>query len=59
MFNIRTWKIFAGDNFLGYEYSNDEAEVRSQAIKKFGAPQSWNIVEYTIELVPWPTEVKG
>jgi len=56
MFGMRTWKIFASDNFLGYEYSNNEAEVLSQAIRKFGKPESWNIVSYTIELVHWPTE---
>lgn len=54
MWSIRTWKVFADDNFLGYEYSNDESEVHEMSIKKFGEPEKWGIESYKVELVPWP-----
>ena len=56
MWNIRTWKVFADDNFLGYEYSNDETEVQEMSIKKFGAPEKWGIASYKVEMIPWPVD---
>ena len=55
MWGIRTWKIFAGDNFLGYEYAKEEDEVHDMSIKKFGASENWGVSTYTVELIPWPT----
>ena len=56
MFGIRTWKIFAGDNFLGYEYAKDETKVRMMIDKKFGAPEKWGVMEYTVEKILWHTD---
>ncbi len=56
MWNIRTWKVFAGDNFLGYEYSNDESEVHEMCTEKFRAPEKWGIESYKVELIPWLTD---
>lgn len=56
MWGIRTWRVFAGDNFLGYEYAKDQDQVYTACIKKFGAPERWGIASYTIELVLWPGE---
>jgi hypothetical protein len=51
----RTWKIFAGNNFLGYEYAKDEADAQTMSVRKFGAPEKWGIESYKVELIPWPT----
>jgi hypothetical protein len=56
MWGIRTWKIFAGDNFLGYEYAKEENEVHEMSIKKFGAPEKWGVSTYKVELVGWPVD---
>jgi hypothetical protein len=57
MWGTRTWQVFAGDNFLGYEYGKDQEEVYSKAIKKFGAPEKWGIESYTVKLILWPAEI--
>lgn len=56
MWGIRTWKIFAGDNFLGYEYAKEENEVHAMIDKKFGAPEKWGVSIYKVELVGWPVD---
>jgi hypothetical protein len=56
MWGIRTWKVFAGNNFLGYEYAKDEDEVYVLSIRKFGAPEKWGITSYKVELIPWSVD---
>lgn len=56
MFGMRTWMVFADNNFLGYEYSDCETVVHEMSIKKFGEPEKWGVESYKIKLVPWPTD---
>ena len=52
----RTWQVFAGDCFLGYEYAQEEHQVLAKTIIKFGAPERWSINKYTIEKIKWNEE---
>jgi hypothetical protein len=50
---LRTFKIYANDNFLGYEYAEDDVEAIIKTRNKFGAPKSWGIDEYTVCKILW------
>lgn len=52
----RTWKVYAGNDFLGYEYAVEHGEAVDKTIKKFGVPQTWDVDEYTIEKIKWIEE---
>jgi hypothetical protein len=50
---LRTFEIYANDNFLGYEYAEDDIEAIIKTRNKFGAPKSWGIDEYTAHKIMW------
>lgn len=52
----RTWQVFAGDNFLGYEYAEEHSQATAKTIVKYGAPDKWGIDEYTVEKIKWSEE---
>jgi len=51
---IRTYMMYAGLTFLGYEYGETEDAVVFRTIGKFGPPQNWNETEYTATLIKLP-----
>lgn len=53
---IRTYMMYAGDTFLGYEYGATVDEVLFRTLGKFGPVSNWNVTEYKAELVLWPGE---
>lgn len=53
----RTYKMYAGDTFLGYEYGATVDEVLFRTLGKFGPANNWNVTEYKAELIRWPEEV--
>lgn len=53
---IRTYMIYAGLTFLGYEYGETEDAVIFRTVAKFGHPNKWNEDEYTAKLIPHPNE---
>jgi hypothetical protein len=52
----RTWQVFAADNFLGYEYAEDESTATNKAVAKYGAPEKWGIDAYTVNKIKWAEE---
>ena len=54
---IRTYMMYAGLTFLGYEYGETEDAVVFRTVAKFGHPNKWNENEYTAKLIPHPHEV--
>lgn len=50
--------MYAGPDFLGYEYGETETEVLLKTCKKFGEPSNWNIENYTADIIRWPEELK-
>ena len=52
----RTYMMYAGLTFLGYEYGETEQEVLFRTVAKFGHPNKWNETEYTAKLIRWPEE---
>jgi hypothetical protein len=50
---LRTFEIYANDNFLGYEYAEDDIEAIIKTRNKFGAPKSWGTDEYTARKIMW------
>ena len=54
---IRTYMMYAGITFLGYEYGETEDAVIFRTVAKFGHPNKWNEDEYTAKLIPHPQEV--
>ena len=52
----RTYMMYAGLTFLGYEYGATEQEVLFRTRAKFGEPSKWNETEYTANLIRWPEE---
>jgi prolyl oligopeptidase PreP (S9A serine peptidase family) len=50
---IRTYMMYAGLTFLGYEYGETEEAVVFRTIGKFGPPQNWNETEYKATLIEW------
>lgn len=56
MEQIRTFQIYAGTTFLGYEYAIDETEAIIKTHKKFGSPKDWNVKEYNAKIIRWREE---
>ena len=54
MFMIRTYMMYAGLTFLGYEYGETEEAVVFRTVGKFGPPQNWNEKEYKAKLIKVP-----
>lgn len=52
----RTWEVFVGNEFLGYEYAVDESEALAKTIIKFGAPEKWGADTYTVKKIKWAEE---
>lgn len=55
---LRTYMMYAGPDFLGYEYGETETEVLLKTCKKFGEPSNWNVENYTADIIRWPEELK-
>jgi len=55
---IRTYMMYAGLDFLGYEYGETETEVLFRTRAKFGDPSNWNVKYYTADIIRWPEELK-
>lgn len=53
---IRTYMVYAGLTFLGYEYATTKEEVIEKTCKKFGPPDIWNEKDFTAKIIPWPEE---
>lgn len=51
---IRTYMMYAGLTFLGYEYGETEEAVVFRTVGKFGPPQNWNETKYTATLIKLP-----
>lgn len=54
---IRTYMMYAGLTFLGYEYGETEDAVIFRTVAKYGHPNKWNQDKYTAKLIPLPEEV--
>ena len=52
----RTFRMYAGDIFLGYEYAEDSVEAIVKTRQKFGAHSQWSIEEYTADIIRWREE---
>lgn len=52
----RTYMIYAGLTFLGYEYGETKEEVLLRTRSKFGDPNNWNVTEYTANIIVWREE---
>jgi hypothetical protein len=50
---IRTYMMYAGLTFLGYEYGETEEAVVFSTVGKFGPPQNWNETKYKAKLIEW------
>lgn len=55
---IRTYMIYAGLTFLGYEYGENQDEVLFRTRSKFGDPNNWNVTEYTANIIRWREELE-
>ena len=55
---IRTYMIYAGLTFLGYEYGETKDEVLIRTRSKFGDPNNWNVTEYTANIIRWREELE-
>ena len=51
---IRTYMMYAGLTFLGYEYGETEEAVVFRTVGKFGPPKNWNETEYKAKLIVVP-----
>jgi hypothetical protein len=56
MEQLRTFQIYAGLTFLGYEYAADKEDALIKTRHKFGAPKKWNIDEFSATIIKWPGE---
>ena len=54
----RTYMIYAGLTFLGYEYGENQNEVLIRTRSKFGDPNNWNVTEYTANIIRWREELE-
>jgi hypothetical protein len=52
---IRTYMIYAGLTFLGYEYGETEEAVLFRTRGKYGPPSNWNVKEYKAKLIELET----
>jgi hypothetical protein len=46
-----TWKVWADDLFLGYEYANDITGALANTKRKHGSPCRWGINEYNLKRI--------
>ena len=53
---MRTYKMYAGETFLGYEYGTTVDEVLFRTLGKYGPSSNWNVTEYKADLIRWPEE---
>lgn len=53
---LRTYQMYAGLTFLGYEYAEDREQALINTRKKYGAPKLWNIEEYDANIIHWREE---
>jgi hypothetical protein len=53
---LRTYQVYAGLTFLGYEYANKENLVVEKTMRKFGSPALWGVDEYTVKLIEYQEE---
>ena len=53
---LRTYMMYAGQTFLGYEYGETEDAVIFRTIGKYGPPHIWKQEEYTAKLIKFPEE---
>ena len=49
----RTYMMYAGLTFLGYEYGETKEAVVFRTVGKFGPPQNWNETKYKAKLIEW------
>ena len=54
---LRTYQVYAGLTFLGYEYGNKEPIVVEKTMRKFGSPALWGVDEYTVKLIKYQEEL--
>ena len=54
----RTYMMYAGLTFLGYEYGETKDEVLFRTRSKFGDPNNWNVTEYTANIIVWREELE-
>jgi len=52
----RTWEVFVGNEFLGYEYAVEESDALAKTIIKFGSPEKWGADAYTVKKIKWAEE---
>lgn len=52
----RTYMMYAGLTFLGYEYGATETEVLFRTVGKFGDPNNWGVTQYKANLIRLPHE---
>lgn len=50
----RTYMMYAGLTFLGYEYGETEEAVLFRTRGKYGPPSNWNVEEYKAKLIEVP-----
>lgn len=48
---LRTYMIYAGATFLGYEYGETEDAVIFRTHSKFGPPANWRVDKYKAKLI--------
>lgn len=53
---LRTFQVYAGLTFLGYEYAVDREEANAKTHKKFGVPTNWGVDSYTVNKIIWAEE---
>ena len=51
---IRTYMMYAGLTFLGYEYGETEEAVLFRTLGKYGPPSNWNVEKYKAQLIEVP-----
>ena len=54
----RTYMMYAGLTFLGYEYGETETEVLFRTQAKFGDPNNWKVNKYTANVIRWREELE-
>lgn len=50
----KTYMMYAGLTFLGYEYGETEKSVLFRTVGKYGPPSNWNVKEYKAKLIEVP-----
>lgn len=55
---IRTYEMYAGDLFLGYEYGETEDAVLFRTLGKFGHPSKWGVDEFKANKILYREEAE-